>query len=133
MLVSLTADAKIGGVRLMLHNEPVLTLGISDRDIASYVEQFRGYDLAAMGQADTAAILPPVISRATVSTGVIRDGILRTARALALGQGLLPAAGIDRVSFAPRFWSDLLTSGALVRGRMGMDDAASFSAEPRFR
>lgn len=126
VLVSLKADAKIAGVRLMLHNEPVLTLGISDRDIANYVEQFRGYDLAAIGKPDAAKVLPPVISRATVSTGVIRDGVLRTARALALGQGLLSAAGIDRVTFKPQTWNELMESGALVQGRMSMNEAARF-------
>jgi NosR/NirI family nitrite reductase transcriptional regulator len=83
------AEARITGALLVRHNEPVLTLGISDADIAAYVAGFKGFDLAAPAP-DTSA-LPPVISRATVSTGVIRDGILRTARTLAIGRGLIAA------------------------------------------
>ena len=66
-------------------------LGISMADIAAYVDGFArgGPDRAAHHRRfDTRADLPDVISRATVSTGVIRDSILRTARALAMARGL---------------------------------------------
>ncbi|MCC6519694.1 MAG: protein NirI, partial [Tabrizicola sp.] len=72
VLVAVSPQARIVGALLVRHNEPVLTLGISDADIAAYVAGFKGFDLAAPVP-DTSA-LPPVISRATVSTGVIRDG-----------------------------------------------------------
>ena len=111
----------------MQHNEPVLTLGISDADIAAYVGGFAGLDLSAprsdaLGpQPD----LPDVISRATVSTGVIRDGILRTARTLAIGRGLLAAGGgIDRLGYTPADWADLLATGALPSTRVTMTEAA---------
>ena len=63
----------------------MLTLGISTEDIAAYVSGFAGVDLTreqvtAFG---VRSDLPDVISRATVSTGVIRDAILRTARTIA--------------------------------------------------
>ena len=45
VLVAVAPDARIAGARLMRHNEPVLTLGISDADIAAYVNGFAGYDL----------------------------------------------------------------------------------------
>ncbi|NJM84687.1 MAG: protein NirI, partial [Tabrizicola sp.] len=95
VLVAISPLAKVTGALLVRHNEPVLTLGISDADIAAYVAGFTGYDLAA---SDPVQDLPPVISRATVSTGVIRDGILRTARTLAIGRGLIAAGGgVDRL------------------------------------
>ena len=62
-----------------------------------------GFDLTAPAPDPTRA--PDVIARATVSTGVIRDGILRTARTLAIGRGLIAAGGgIDRLTFAPATW-----------------------------
>ena len=70
----------------MRHNEPVLTLGISDADIAAYVDGFRGHDMSR--PAAESQDLPEVISRATISTGVIRDGIMRTARVLAAAEAL---------------------------------------------
>lgn len=123
VLVALTPSALIRGAKLVQHNEPVLTLGISDADIAAYVGAFAGLDLSA--PPDARQPMPPVISRATVSTGVIRDGILRTARTLAIGRGLIEAAGgIDRISFVQTDWADLLASGALVETRLSMTEAA---------
>ncbi|WP_244870041.1 NosR/NirI family protein [Pseudorhodobacter ferrugineus] len=124
VLVALSPDAVIRGAQLVQHNEPVLTLGISDSDIADYVSGFAGQDLGASVQ--TRQDLPDVISRATVSTGVIRDGIMRSARTLAIGRGLITAAGgIDRISFAPQTWPDLLATGALVETRVSMTSAAT--------
>ena len=127
ILVGVSPDARIAGAELMQHNEPVLTLGISDADIAAYVGSFAGLDLTqeqvtAFG---TRSDLPDIIARATVSTGVIRDAILRTARTLALGRGLVggAGAGIDRVAFAPATWADLAAEGALTNVTIEMDEA----------
>lgn len=123
VLVAVTPEARIAGALLVRHNEPVLTLGISDADIAAYVAGFKGFDLAAPAP-DTSA-LPPVISRATVSTGVIRDGILRTARTLAIGRRLISAGGgVDRLSYAPASWGQLLEMGALAEVRVSMTEAS---------
>lgn len=124
VLVAVSPQARIAGALLVRHNEPVLTLGISDADISAYVSGFKGFDLAA-STPDTSA-LPPVISRATVSTGVIRDGILRTARTLAIGRGLISAGGgVDRMTFAPASWDQLLAMGALAEVRVSMTEAAA--------
>ena len=120
VLVAVAPDGVIAGARLMRHNEPVLTLGISDADISAYVDGFAGYDTA---QAATRAKgLPDAIARATVSTGVIRDGILRSARILAGAQG--GGGVIDRVAFAPADWAALETMGALAHVRVSMTEAA---------
>jgi NosR/NirI family transcriptional regulator, nitrite reductase regulator len=124
VLVALSPDAVIRGAQLTQHNEPVLTLGISDADIAKYVSGFAGQNLrAAVTERQN---LPEVISRATVSTGVIRDGILRTARTLAIGRGLIDAAGgIDRLGFNQTDWPGLLAASALVETRVSMTEAAA--------
>lgn len=125
VLVAVTPQARIAGALLVRHNEPVLTLGISDADIADYVEGFAGFDLTATGPAQVAG-LPDVISRATVSTGVIRDGILRTARTLAIGRRLIAeGGGVDRLTFSPATWDQLLAMGALAEVRVSMTEAAS--------
>lgn len=127
VLVGITPDARIAGALLVRHEEPVLTLGISDADIAAYVSGFRGYDLTAPPATGLAgAGLPDVISRATVSTGVIRDGILRSARTLAIGRGVVAAdAGIDRLSFVPTDWQGLVDMGALAEVEVTMAEAAT--------
>lgn len=127
VLVAVATDATIAGARLMRHDEPVLTLGISDADISRFVNGFAGFDLAAE-RAEILAPrddLPDVIARATVSTGVIRDGILRTARALAIGRGLMgDSTGIDRVSYTPLTWNELVAAGGLSHASLSLAEAA---------
>ena len=122
VLVGLTPDGRISGGIVVRHNEPVLTLGISEADIAAYVAGFAGYDLVNTGRGSD---LPDIISRATVSTGVIRDGILRTARTLAIGRGIIAGAGVDRLSYTPADWAGLIGMGALAETRMTMTEAAT--------
>ncbi len=125
VLVAVTPKATIAGALLVRHNEPVLTLGISDADIAAYVSGFAGHDLALGVDAQRGADLPDVISRATVSTGVIRDGILRSARTLAIARGLIAGGGgMDRIRYEPADWPALLAMGAIGETRVSMDDAA---------
>jgi NosR/NirI family transcriptional regulator, nitrite reductase regulator len=126
VLVAVTSAGTIGGALLVRHDEPVLTLGISDADIVAYVSGFAGHDLRASGRAAAPDGLPDVISRATVSTGVIRDGILRTARTLAIARGVIAGnGGVDRLSYAPMTWAALVAMGALAEVRVTMADAAT--------
>lgn len=120
ILVGVSLQATIAGAALVRHNEPILTLGISSEDISRYVSGFTGYDLTRppIDAFKDSAGLPSIKAGATVSTGVIRDGILRTARAVALGRGLIaPHAGadIDRVTFSERTWSGLIADGSVRR------------------
>lgn len=127
VLVAISPAGRITGAKLMQHNEPVLTLGISDADIAAYVSGFSGYDLTApAGTGLRQPGVPDVISRATVSTGVIRDGILRTARTLAIGRGVIAAGGgIDRLTYTATDWPGLLAQGALAEVQVSMTQAAT--------
>lgn len=127
VLVAISPAGRITGAKLMQHNEPVLTLGISDADIAAYVSGFSGYDLTApAGTGLRQPGVPDVISRATVSTGVIRDGILRTARTLAIGRGVIAAGGgIDRLTYTATDWPTLLAQGALAEVQVSMTEAAT--------
>ena len=136
ILVAIDEAARVAGAELIHQTEPVLTLNVSDEDIAAYVSSFAGFDLTR--PVTTAFVprgdLPPVIARATVTTGVIRDAILRTARIVALGYGMVggEAAGVDRVTFAERTWEALLAEGAIARGGLDMNAArAAFAAAER--
>jgi len=124
VLVAVDMTGRIAGARLMRHAEPILTLGLSDADIERFVGGFAGIDLTDPEGAGTGPDMPDIISRATVSTGVIRDSILRTARTLAIARGVLPGGGIDRVSFAPRDWAALVAEGAIAGTTMTMTEAS---------
>ena len=135
ILVAVSTEARIAGARMMRQNEPVLTLGISEEDIAAYVGAFSGLDLTrpVVSAFESREGLPEVISRATVSTGVIRDSILRTARTLALGRGVIAGQGrrIDRVGFEARGWPALIASGAVARRTFTLAEAREALAGAR--
>lgn len=128
VLVAVTPQGVIAGARLVRQTEPVLSLGISEAHIAAYVDGFRGVDLS-QGEARGRA-LPDAISRATVSTGVIRDGILRSGRVLAQAQGL-GGGGIDRVGYRPATWAELLAEGAFGHASISMAEAARAFADAK--
>ncbi|MEV8468302.1 4Fe-4S binding protein [Fluviibacterium sp. DFM31] len=133
MLVAVSRDGTIAGAELLRHSEPILTLGLSDADIARFVAGFGGVDLTAPRDSAAAAEAnaPDVISRATVSTGVIRDGILRSARALALDRGVIDAGRIDRTGFAPQDWAALLADGSIAHAGTTKTEAAAAFAEAK--
>ncbi|WP_254684647.1 NosR/NirI family protein [Sulfitobacter sp. JL08] len=123
VMVAIGPQGRIVGARLMQHNEPILTLGLTDQDIARFVDGFAGIDLTNPDGAGDGPDMPDIISRATVSTGVIRDSILRTARTLAIGRGLLPGGGIDRISFEAKDWPTLIAENAISHSVVTLDTA----------
>ena len=67
--------------------------------------------------------VPDIISGASVSSAVIREAVLRSARAVSRSRGLVDAgeggARLDRESFAEATWQDLMADGSIVRLRLG--------------
>ena len=129
VLVAVASDGTIKGAQLVRHNEPILTLGLSDQDIARFVAGFAGIDLMNPDGAGSGPDMPDIISRATVSTGVIRDSILRTARLLAISRGLVPGGGLDRLSYQPMSWPELTAIGAIVEGTTTLSEARALLPE----
>ncbi|GAB4361643.1 MAG: NosR/NirI family protein [Kiloniellaceae bacterium] len=123
ILVAVNSEARITGAQLIRHNEPILTLGISTADIERYINSFADGEPATPLVARSKT-LPDVIARATVSTGVIRDAILRTARTIQLTR-IAPqgGGGIDRLTFEPLTWEALAAMGALAHTTVSMDAA----------
>ncbi|MGI9481574.1 MAG: 4Fe-4S binding protein [Hyphomicrobiales bacterium] len=134
ILIAIDTSAKITGARLIDQSEPILTIGVSDEDIAQYVKAFAGVDLAATAIIEEQAGFPPVIAGASVSSGVIRDGIIRTGRAVALAKGLLgngKAQSIDRVSFQKNNWPALREMGAVAGRTISIAEAREALANPK--
>ncbi|MDU9005347.1 4Fe-4S binding protein [Sedimentitalea todarodis] len=124
MLVAVDRDARIAAARLMRQSEPILTLGLTESDIVGFVQGFEGIDLRAPEKTD----VPRFISRATVSTAVIRDAILRTGRTLALADGGTGSGRIDRLTFEPLDWDALVRIGGVQSATMSMAEAAEIFA-----
>ncbi|UFS66692.1 NosR/NirI family protein [Paracoccus denitrificans] len=143
-LVALDEDAKVAGVRLVKHSEPIVLIGIPEAKVKALVEGYRGLDLVAEAQSGGTAHEVEIISGATVTVMVIDDSIVRSglkvARALGLG-GLAPetvAAGpkfeIDPEAVPPADWHEMEGDGTLRRLSLDVGQVnAAFAANPDAR
>lgn len=142
LLVGLDLGGRITGARLVHHSEPMVHLGVSDEDFQRFAESYKGLDVrtgvdivvklspgaaAALGQDSFSAGGSPgrtdaprvdAISRATTSSLLMSDAIVRGARIIARSRGILPpvgtqAARLDVDRFAPADWRELEASGAI--------------------
>lgn len=118
ILVGLAADGTLLGTHLVSHNEPILVIGVTPERLSRFVSGFAGYNIRETATSESAA-LPEVVTGASVSSAVIRDAIVRAARAVAAQQGLfgVKADGrkLDRASFSPVSWQELVSESAVVR------------------
>lgn len=46
VLVGLRPDGRIAGARMVAHEEPILVIGVSDKDLQHFIAQYDGIDLA---------------------------------------------------------------------------------------
>lgn len=124
-LVVVDKDAKIVGVQLVKHSEPIVLIGIPEAKVKALVEGYAGLDLLAEAKAGGTAHEVDIISGATVTVMVIDDSIIRSglkvARALGLG-GLAPEQadagprfGIDPDAAAPADWFEAEGDGTVRR------------------
>ncbi|WP_437176751.1 4Fe-4S binding protein [Pseudoponticoccus marisrubri] len=92
-LVAVDEDARILGVELVKHSEPIVLIGIPEREIREMMQGYRGVSLVEEAAAGGSAHDLEIISGATVTIMVIDDSIIRSglkvARRLGLG-GLAP-------------------------------------------
>ena len=123
-MVAVGPDAKVIGVRLVKHSEPIVLIGIPDAKMKALAAEYTGLDLVAEANANGSGHKLNIISGATVTVMVIDDSIVRSglkvARALGLG-GLQidavvgPTVELDPAAVAPADWSALEGDGTLRR------------------
>ncbi|MHA3979802.1 FMN-binding protein [Halovulum sp. GXIMD14794] len=113
-MVAIDDDARVLGVDLVKHSEPIVLIGIPDRKIRDMAAGYRGVDLVAEAAERGSAHDLNIISGATVTVMVIDDGIIRAglkvARALGLG-GL--TAEVDETATAPDSWMEMEGDGTI--------------------
>ena len=122
VVVAVSPDAVLTGVRLVEHSEPIVLIGIPDSKVKALTEGYAGVDLKAEAAEGGSAHDLDIISGATVTIMVIDDSIIRgglkVARALGLG-GLAPQTAegprreLDLSNQDIASWSDLTGNGAV--------------------
>jgi NosR/NirI family transcriptional regulator, nitrous oxide reductase regulator len=160
LLVGLDLKGRIVGVRLVHHTEPIAILGLKDDALHAFTQHYIGHDAtigvdivselssSVLGTGGfsqrsfpgaEAAAKVDAVSRATTSSVLMSDAIVRGARVVARSRGILPAVGaggwrvdVDRV--APSDWPTLSATGAIARLRLTYGEVrAKFAqmGEPR--
>ena len=123
LVVGLDLAGIITGVALAEHHEPILVIGVTDEDLDAFIAQYVGIDIrdpvrltSARRDSSRNGGLHGV-SGATISSLVMNDAILRSARAVAASRGILGStgSGLRFDDFAPAGWSELIDEGSLVR------------------
>ena len=122
-MVAIDKDARVIGVRIVKHSEPIVLIGIPDAKVKALAASYVGLDLAAEAKANgTGGHKLDIISGATVTVMVLDDSIVRSgikvARALKLG-GLAPEAAtgptveLDPAAVAPSDWLAMQGDGTV--------------------
>lgn len=128
VIVGLGLDGKITGAYLRHHSEPILVIGVPEEHLKTYVSAFAGTELDAAlieTEAEPGRTLPDAISGATVSSAVIADSILRSARAVARSRGIIGDASrarVDRESFVQAGWASLISDGSIAHRRISLGE-----------
>ncbi len=89
VVVGVDENAKVTGVKLVKHSEPIVLIGIPDSKIQAVTEKYAGLDLIKEAESGGSAHDLDIVSGATVTIMVIDDSIVRAglkvARQLGLG------------------------------------------------
>jgi len=143
VMVALDDEARIIGLNLVAHSEPIVLIGIPESRIRALMAQHVGLDLAAVAAAGGAVPELNIISGVTVTIMVIDDSIVRSGIRVARRLGL---GGLGEVApTGPRFalnpearaagdWFTLIGDGTVRRMTLDVGQVnAAFAAmdDPR--
>jgi transcriptional regulator of nitric oxide reductase len=129
IVAAVTADGIVAGAQIVAHEEPILVIGIPKDALAAYVKNFANFDTkagAGLKPVDDLARGPHAVAGATITSTVIRDAILRSARAVLRSRGPATdnAVRLDRETLRRSSWHALLGEGAVQRKLVTRGEAA---------
>jgi transcriptional regulator of nitric oxide reductase len=129
IVAAVTPEGIVAGAEIVAHEEPILVIGIPRDALAAYVADFRGFDVrpgATLKPADDLARGPHAVAGATITSTVIRDAIVRSARSVLRSRTTAPdrAARLDRETLRRSSWQSLLAEGSVQRRLVLRKEAA---------
>jgi transcriptional regulator of nitric oxide reductase len=136
IVAAVTPEGVIAGATIVAHEEPILVIGIPREALATYVANFRGFDVNASAavRATGGSGVPRVVAGASVTSAVIRDAILRSARAVLRVRSAQadPSAKprLDRETLRRLSWPMLVAEGAVRRLVLTRGEAARLTGVP---
>ena len=129
IVAAVTPKGVIAGARIVAHEEPILVIGIPRDALAAYVAAFKDFDIgtgAGLTQTKDLARGPHAVAGATITSTVIRDAIVRSARAIWRSRGAAAESvtRLDRETLRRSPWHSLLAEGAVQRLLVSRGEAA---------
>ncbi|BAM92789.1 nitrous oxide expression regulator, NosR [Bradyrhizobium oligotrophicum S58] len=129
IVAAITTDGIVTGATIVAHEEPILVIGIPKDALAAYVANFKGFDIrpgASLKPSDDLSRGPHAVAGATITSTVIRDAILRSARAVLRSRVAVTdtAPRLDRETLRRLSWQGLLAEGAVQRRLISRGEAA---------
>lgn len=129
IVAAVTPEGIIAGAQIVAHEEPILVIGIPRDALAAYVAAFKGFDIrasAGLKQANDLSRGPHAVAGATITSTVIRDAIVRSARVIwrSRSAAVENVARLDRETLRRSSWPSLLAEGAVQRLLVLRGDAA---------
>lgn len=110
-LVGLDLNARIAGVRILEHQEPILLVGVTNRTLERFIGQYQGKPVTeptTVGGKSPGFAQVDGISGATITAMVLNASIMRAAHAVATSRGLIHTTGFPQTEVL-----DNLPSGPL--------------------
>lgn len=136
IVAAVTPEGIIAGATIAAHEEPILVIGIPREALAAYVANFRGFDVnaSAAARATGGPAGPRMVAGASVTSTVIRDAILRSARAVLRVRSAQAAPSekprLDRETLRRLSWPVLVAEGAVRQLLLARGEAARLTGVP---
>jgi transcriptional regulator of nitric oxide reductase len=131
IVAAVSPEGIIVGAVIVAHEEPILVIGIPREAVAAYVANFKGFDVlrgSLQRLAGGIARGPHAVAGASVTSAVIRDAIVRSARAVLRAHPPAPQASakqrVDRDALRRASWPALVADGSLRRLTISRGEAA---------
>jgi len=130
IVAAVSPDGIVAGAVIVAHEEPILVIGIPREALAAYVSAFRGFDVwkGTLRAAGGSAGGPRGVAGASVTSAVIRDAIVRSARAVLRARSVTAESigkpRIQRESARRASWPALVEEGSIRRLTVTRGDAA---------
>jgi NosR/NirI family transcriptional regulator, nitrous oxide reductase regulator len=97
LLVGLDTEGRITGLDITEHSEPILVVGISEQDLAHYVEQYQGVTTdqkVKLGGAERDGYVTiDGITGATITAMVMNATVMKSVQQVAASRGIAPQSG----------------------------------------
>lgn len=103
-LVGFDVAARITGLAIVHHEEPILAVGITQERLKQFTDQYRGksvFDRIAVGAPRKGYVTVDTISGATITVMVQNATIMQAARIVATSRGLGPGGHIEGTPVPP--------------------------------